>query len=287
VRTTSGWTFALDAETGKVLWKSKHGGGIHRSVIGGVLVSSSETIVGLDAASGKVKWSIEDAGCNTAMPVRWVAGEKAHIIAGSLAGRINCVDPDDGKVLWTITDSGMNSGTLTVGKQHLLANQQTDRKKPGRLGCYRISTEGFKKLWELGEYPWKLNSHPPVIRGQYVIVKTTAGRPDSRGDDLVVFDLDTGKPAARIASNAAGSNGPTYWMDGKLISQADASHSSTPLLLYEAADVLKLRQLGEVWNTRHRTTSSYSPMFMTHALADGRIIIRGGRGLFCYDLRKP
>jgi len=27
-------------------------------------------------------------------------------------------------------------------------------------------------------------------------------------------------------------------------------------------------------------------MFMSHALADGRIVIRGGRGLFCYDLRK-
>jgi hypothetical protein len=191
-------------------------------------------------------------------------------------------------VLWTITDSGVNSATLTVGENHLLANQQTDRRKPGKLGCYHISTKGFKKLWELSErYPWKPNSHPPVICGQYVIVKTTVGGSDSRGDDLVVFDIDTGKAAARIASNAAGSNGPTYWMDGKLISQSDASHSSTPLLLYGAADVTKLRQLGGVWNTRHRATSAYSPMFMTHALADGRIIIRGGRGLFCYDLRKP
>ena len=76
-------------------------------------------------------------------------------------------------------------------------------------------------------------------------------------------------------------------MDDRLISQADASHSSTPLLFYDATDPRKLRRLGDVWNTWHWSTSAYSPMFMSHAMADGRVIIRGGRGLFCYDLRKP
>jgi len=192
-----------------------------------------------------------------------------------------------GNVLWTITDSGINTATLTVGENHLLANQQTQQKRPALLGCYRISTKGFEKAWEAGEdYPWKPNSHPPVICGQHVILKTTVGGQESRGDEFVVFDVDSGKQLHRIPSNAGGSNGQTYWMGGRLITQADASHSNTPLLLYNAEDPRKLRQLGDVWSTRHRNTSAYSPMFMTHALADGRIIIRGGRGLFCYDLRK-
>lgn len=287
VRTTSGWTFAFDAETGKVLWSSPHAAGIHRTVIGGVLVSSSPDLVALDAKTGEKKWTIDDATSKTAMPVAWKHGGREYIIVGNAAGEIRCIEPADGTVLWKITGSGINAATLTVGQDHLLANQQTHEKKPARLGCYRISPTGFEKGWDAGDdYPWKSNSHPPVVCGPYVILKTRVGGKESRGDDLVVLDVDTGRVLHRIPSNAAGSNGPTYWMDGRLVSQADASHSSTPLLYYDAKDPRKLRQLGDVWSTWHRNTSAYSPMFMTHALADGRIIIRGGRGLFCYDLRK-
>ncbi len=39
--------------------------------------------------------------------------------------------------------------------------------------------------------------------------------------------------------------------------------------------------------TLHSLTSGYWPITLSHAVADGRIIIRGARGIFCYDLRKP
>jgi outer membrane protein assembly factor BamB len=285
--TTGGWTFALIAESGEVLWSSPEAGGIHRAVIGGVLVSSSPDLVALDVQTGRQRWRIEDASSSTAMPVGWKHGGKEYVIVGNAAGQIRCIDPADGTVLWMIADSGINSATLTVSENHLLANLQAEEKEPARLGCYRISPSGFEEAWDAGnEYPWKPNSHPPVIFGRYVTHKTTIGGKDSRGDDLVVFDLNSGRVLHQISSNADGSNGQTYSMGGRLISQADASHSATPLLLYDAEDLPKLRQLGDVWATWHRATSAYSPMFMTHALADGRIIIRGARGLFCYDLRK-
>jgi len=170
-RTTGGWTFALDADTGKTLWSSPHATGIHRAVIGRVLVSSSPDLEALDVKTGQLKWTIEDATANTAMPVAWQIGGKTYIIVGNSGGEIRCIESDNGKILWTITDSG--------------------------------------------------------------------------------------KQLHRIASNAAGSNGPTYWMDGRLISQADASHSDTPLLFYLAEDPRRLRQLGDVWSTRHRERRLY------------------------------
>ncbi len=287
IRTTSGWTFALHADSGRVLWSSPDGAGIHRTVIGGVLVSSSPDLAAIDVRTGKTQWIIEDATSRTAMPVAWKSDGKAHIIVGNGEGEIRCIEPADGKVLWTITDSGINAETLTVSDDYLLANGQRQKKRPARLVCYRISRKGLEKAWDAGDdYPWKPNSHPPVICGHHVLLKTTVGGKGSRGDDFVVLDIASGKQVHRIPSNASGSNGQTYWMDGRLISQADASHSKTPLLYYDAEDPRRLRQVGDVWSTRHWNTSAYSPMFMTHALADGRIIIRGGRGLFCYDLRK-
>ena len=106
-----------------------------------------------------------------------------------------------------------------MSKNHLLANQQTQEKKPARLGCYRISPKGFEKAWDAGDdYPWKPNSHPPVICDQHVILKTTVGGKASRGDDLVVFDLDSGRMLHQIPSNAAGSNFPQW----------QCSHGETP-----------------------------------------------------------
>ena len=61
-RTTSGWTFALEADTGKALWSSPHAAGIHRAVVGGVLVSSSPDLVALDAKTGEKKWEADGVG---------------------------------------------------------------------------------------------------------------------------------------------------------------------------------------------------------------------------------
>jgi hypothetical protein len=47
-----------------------------------------------------------------------------------------------------------------------------------------------------------------------------------------------------------------------------------------------LRQMGEVWPTLHTPTSGYWPITISHAIADGRMFIRGSRGIFCYDLRR-
>ena len=88
---------------------------------------------------------------NTAMPVAWKRGGRQYIIVGNVAGEIRCIEPADGTVLWTITDSGINTATLTVGENHLLANQQTQEKKPARLRCYRISPTGFEKAWDAGD----------------------------------------------------------------------------------------------------------------------------------------
>ena len=68
--------------------------------------------------------------------------------------------------------------------------------------------------------------------------------------------------------------------------QSDASHGPTPLNWYDVSVPSKTKQLGQTWPTLHWTTASYYPVLVSHAVADGRLFIRGARGIFCYDLRR-
>ena len=99
----------------------------------------------------------------------------------------------------------------------------------------------------------------------------------------VVVRLDTGEIVSR--PEFRGARGFVIRINDIMIAQVDATHERTELFMTRL-DPRNARKLGEVWGTDHSTTSGYWPVPMSHAAAGGRIIIRGTRGIFCYDLRK-
>jgi len=46
-----------------------------------------------------------------------------------------------------------------------------------------------------------------------------------------------------------------------------------------------LRPLQIDWHTMHLPTTGYWPIVGNHPMADGRWVLRGARGIYCYDLR--
>ena len=73
-------------------------------------------------------------------------------------------------------------------------------------------------------------------------------------------------------------------VEDRLLVQEDASHGRAHFDYSHAAED-RAEQIGPRWRPPHSGTSGYSPYLATHPIVDGRIFIRGERGIYCYDLR--
>ena len=276
-------TCCLDAASGKLLWQSPVNTGPVRAVAGGVLLGAGADLVGLDGATGKELWRLKGAGAPNAQPLRWKVDGAEYVIAGSPGGAIVCVEPKTGKVRWKAEETGTQTGSLMTDGEYLLVNGTVSEKnKPNHLGCYRITPDGAERLWLLTDWPYDPYHHMATMHGGHAWLRTGRSKGEER---LLCIELAGGKVVQNIDGQCSGASGYTWWMDGRVFVQRDASHSATPLRLYDASPG-NLRILGETWPTLHRTTTSYYPILITHAFADGRVFIRGQRGIFCYDLRK-
>lgn len=282
VGTSSDVDYCIHADTGKVVWQRRLGPTTGRVVIGGVLVRAEETLRGLDIRTGKTLWSVEGAGSGSALPARWVHEGKEYILVANDAGQLRCVDPANGNVLWMHRDAGRNDLSISARGEYLLCNGSKADKGPGSLACYRVDLKGAKHLWTIDSktFQYRPKAAPAAIADGHAFVRTR------RPEGLAVVELETGKIVA-WPKHSLGAAGYVELVDGRALLQPDASHSTTPLLWHDVSRPAQTRTLGSLWPTHHSTTSSYYPILISHPLADGRIFIRGARGIFCYDLRKP
>ena len=44
---------------------------------------------------------------------------------------------------------------------------------------------------------------------------------------------------------------------------------------------------GDFWVPPHPTTTAYNGQPLVSPIVEGRIFMRGGDGIYCYDLRRP
>jgi outer membrane protein assembly factor BamB len=273
--------YCVEAATGRTVWKRKMGPTAGRIVVGDVMLRAERDLVGYDAQTGKTRWRIEDAGARYALPLRWTKGRKEYILAGNAAGQVRCVEPATGKVLWMEEKVGNNSLTMSARGDSLLCNGSMSEKGPGSLACYRISPQGAQHAWTIpsSRFQYRPQAAPAAIADGHAFVRTR------KPEGMAVIELASGKIVAWPKYDL-GASGYVQHMAGRCILQVDASHGPTPLLWFNVSDPAETEMPGPVWPTRHDTTASYYPILISHPMADGRIFIRGKRGIFCYDLRK-
>jgi outer membrane protein assembly factor BamB len=278
-------TICLDAATGELQWSSPQGG-LHVVALDDMAVFSGHDVVALDRATGKVRWRLQRAGFEAAAPLHWRHNGVSYIITGNDSGRVVCAEAATGEIKWEITDAGNNNRTMTLAGERgflLLNVGGRQRNEDNRLAAYRITPEKAERVWQMpdGYHYSAHNGRIPVAHEDRVYFFG----PHPAGYVLMV-ELETGKILQKINIGRPGASGHLQWFDDRLILQADATHSATPLLFF-LADGKQLKRIGEgVWRPPHRQTSSYYNFLTTHAIADGRMYIRGGRGVYCFELRK-
>jgi outer membrane protein assembly factor BamB len=251
--------YAVDATNGKRVWTAPlpvKGPASSPLVVEGVLVINAGRLVALDAATGKPLWTQPKAGGGNSSPVAWKSGGKTVVICngrGVLAG----VDLTSGNVLWTTPGGG--DCTPAIVNDALAV--QTNKPQVG-IVAGKLNANGFTQLWNLPYDPLRSSSSPLILGSQVYLM-----------DDNIhyCFDLATGRKLWEEKAAASAISSPAF-ADGKIF-----------LLVNGGARIVMLKpspekqiQLGKA---NARALWCPSP-----AIADGKLLLRGRKGISCYSL---
>jgi outer membrane protein assembly factor BamB len=67
----------------------------------------------------------------------------------------------------------------------------------------------------------------------------------------------------------------------RLLLSPEGQHGTARLVFMDG----QLKDLGPLWLPPNVDTSAYNSQPIVYPVADGRVFVRGGDGLYCYDLR--
>ncbi|MGD0896973.1 MAG: PQQ-binding-like beta-propeller repeat protein [Thermoguttaceae bacterium] len=299
----SGYLRAMDAKTGKLLWKQKIAGTVPVGrgncncpmFIGGVVMTGNHagTLYACDPDTGTVLWK---GTCDTKTdPQRWVHDGREYAFVKDAQGEYRCLEPKTGKELWKL---GGDSGAKWIGYNFwidgdalaALVGKDTDvdtQKKwqSVSIALYRLTLYKAEKVWEVPapgplEGRWGGSLMP---LGKYVAVASYA-LADTRKAWLL--DGATGKVAA-VAADVAGqtNHGHTQVAEDRLFVKPDGVHGVISFSMLGTTPET-FRMMGNRWSPKIPNTTSYAYKCTTMPIVDGRMYIRGADGIYCYDLRK-
>jgi outer membrane protein assembly factor BamB len=298
----SGYLRAMDAKTGKLLWKQKIAGtepqgrgNCHNVMfIGGVVMTGNfgSELYACDPETGAVLWK---APCDWVTdPQRWVhAGKEYAIVKGGSSPdgvEYRCLEPKTGKVLWSFRGfifaecfAGISGDTIAVvqGKDGQDDPGGPGSGKEGRLSiaAYRLTPEKAEKIWEVPTVPIEGRAAVVVLE-KYV---AAMGLRKSR-----LLDLATGKEVATVDVGGPVNFGHVQVAEDRLFVRPDGAHGGININMLgatpETFKVMGTYQYG--WQPKIPHSSSYARKMHTMPIVDGRMYIRGADGIYCYDLRK-
>lgn len=250
--------YAVDAQTGKAVWTAPlpaKGPASSPLVADGLLVMNAGKLLALDAATGKEVWSQPKAGGGNASPMLWKTADKSVIICNGHA--LTGVDFKTGELLWT----GPAGGDCTPALAGDMLVVQTSNAKTGILAG-KLTATGFAPAWNLPYDPLRSQSSPLILDGHVYLM-----------DDNThwCFELTTGRQLWKEKVLSSSISSPVF-ADGKAY-----------LLVYGGSKLMMLKPAPEqriqLGLTSVRALGVPSP-----AIAEGKLLVRGRKGIACYNL---
>jgi outer membrane protein assembly factor BamB len=277
---------AVEAASGKQLWRQAGGGGGHNSASIGPVISG-DTVVwkgkGLDLKTGTERW----AGPAGREARRMLIDGKERVL---LVGQpLIVVDPVDGSEVARgdfpgsrqdkrgKPDPGKGLGANLVCEGPWIASFETmEGAGGGRV-------VGLKVVGAKVEQAWASEVVKPMEDGHIALTiadgKVFTAFQEGGG---YAFDLQTGQTVRNLPDHCAHSNPIFAAVDKRLLWQPECQHGTQHIQFIDAAT---FTPMGAIWSPPHNDTTAYGEMPTANLIIDGRLIIRGMDGLYCYDLR--
>jgi outer membrane protein assembly factor BamB len=264
-------------------------------VAGGVLVTgdTGSTLVGLALKDGRLLWQVKGVMHGNCVPQRWaVGGTEYAVVAGR--GGVTAVRPQSGGILWNAKIPLRAADSMFAIRDELLVVMQTDPKAwaaaetdeqrerlnksgPIAFAGYRVTAGGAEHIWTAPGPGRGGHSIMPIVAGGFVYVS----------DDRATRRLDarTGRELTRVAVAGAGNAGHLFLAGDRLVICRDGKHGVTDLRMIDVSGEKLVALDASWWSPPNPNTTSYHT-FMTYPIVDGRLFVRGGDAVYCYDLRR-
>ena len=291
----SGYLRAMDAKTGKLLWKQKIAGtkpigrGNSNCVtfIGGVVMTGNHegTLYACDPDTGAVLWKATISAISD--PQRWVHDDKesAVVLASTYPkAEYRCLEPRTGRQLWSFSGNAYAHTLGLRGDRVVLLEGKDTVDNPVIkwqglvISAYRLTPEKAEKIWEAPSTAPTEGRSAIVVLGEYV-----AAIGNSRGR---LLDVATGKEVATAEVHGPANYGHVQVAEDRLFVRPDGAHGAIAVsMLGTTPETFKV--MGRAaWGPSIPHTSSYAHKQHTMPIVDGRMYFRGADGIYCYDLRK-
>jgi outer membrane protein assembly factor BamB len=278
--------YALDAATGKLRWEfpsfdgstkpqNNNDGPSNPSplLIGSsVIWSRGGQLYSLDATSGREQWKTPGG-----VTLHWRGGQQDRLVTFS-SGMLVCIDAANGREVWKQpTDLVPHAPRSAVISNDVLIAAPALNKADNafRFRALQLSESGAKEIWHAA----------PFIPDENMPVTIASGRAYFLGRQTIhAVDIATGKTVLekKFAQHGPGSNAWLGVVGDRFLFLPEGQHGTAHLGFLDR----ELNVLGNMWHPTNTETTAYNSQPVVYPLVDGRLIVRGGDGIYCYDLRK-
>ncbi len=299
---SGGKLWAMDADTGEVLWESglpgfyegmqrnrerslaensRPGAGSFRAgtriVVDGLLVGTNfgGDLVGIDTETGQKQWRVDGVIASQNTPSLWHGHDEPVVIVKN-SPTISAVSVADGELLWQKDVARIpRSYPVPVEGDILTAIVDAEDGDELHLAGFRISADGLERLWTLEKAHDHTARRPLMIHDGHSYSLGLEGHDD---DALYRVHLETGEFTALEDRGSLGSMVVMFGVGDRVMFDRNRHRFVT------ADD--DLRRISGIWNVPLRTSGGYHSTQMTDAIVDGRLIVRGTGGIYAFDLRR-
>lgn len=263
----------------------------------GVVAVQAGDLVAVDAESGKVLWKGEEGRMrgHDASPVFWNSGSGTLIVANVNGNETVCVQPRTGREVWRVQSHAHRSTPVIAGNRLITLGES----RKGGLRCFEITESEATPAWtyqgvaDPGSSPVVCNDQV-FAQGEnrLVCVDLKTGEPawsmtldlaQPRYTSLIAVDGKVLYTFGGVFCLAATADEPKVLLDAKLDDQGRLTSTETLRAKLQLSEKPS-QEAEKIWQERvvnHGPLTCSSP-----AVADGRLYLRLPGGLVCYDLRQ-